>query len=258
MYYIHLPIVNMREGPSGKVVSQALFGEEVRLEKQSGDWILIVTPDGYSGWVPSPSLIARKEPYLATLEITRLSAHIYAAPDTEYGPLFTLPHGSKLVVIDASDPRWIAIELLDGQRAFVQKGDVAPQPFDLVAFSKQFLGLPYTWGGRSSFGYDCSGFVQMLYNRLGISFPRDARQQIADPRLKPVALEKISIGDLLFWGTSEQDIRHVGMSLERPLFIHASSRENKPYLRISSLNDPEWGGGPAAYYPFLAAFSIDI
>jgi len=32
----------------------------------------------------------------------------------------------------------------------------------MLEFSKRFLGLPYTWGGTSSFGYDCSGFAQML------------------------------------------------------------------------------------------------
>src|SRR5690606_7584044 len=130
--------------------------------------------------------------------------------DTEYGPLITLPFGSKLQKIHTPDVRWHEVLLPDERIAYIQKGDVEGEPFDLIPFTQKFLGLPYTWGGRSSFGYDCSGFIQMLFGPLGIPLPRDARQQIALGRetkdLKPC--------DLIFWGISEKDIRHVGMFLE--------------------------------------------
>jgi len=261
--YIQVPVVDMREFPTreSKVVSQALWGEKVNIQNRSGDWLSIATPDGYSGWVPPSSIIQREEIYSGHIEVTRLSAHIYPIPDIEFGPLKTLPFGSKLHILESSDLRWVKILLPEEKEAYIQKGDIVSEPpirnkRDLIPFSKKFLDLPYTWGGRSSFGYDCSGFVQMLYHRLGVPLPRDARQQICDGRLKSLALEEITPGDLIFFGKSEEKIAHVGMCLEGAFFIHASSRENKPYLRISSLSDLEWSGHKEATYPFRAARRI--
>lgn len=256
IHYIHLPVVQMREAPdfASKVASEALFGERIELKDRSGSWQLIATPDGYSGWVPSSgSFIARDKPYLPDLEIIRLRAHVYKAPDTEYGPLFTLAHGTKVKLMDSFDSRWNRIELPDGQLAYIQKGDVGSEPFELVRFAKKFIGLPYTWGGRSSFGFDCSGYVQMLYQRMGIHLPRDARQQILDPRAEPISMDALVLGDLIFWGNSAMEIRHVGLYLGGGEFIHTSSRENKPYLRISRLDDFEWSGQIGACYPYRSA-----
>jgi len=63
----------------------------------------------------------------------------------------------------------------------------------------------------------------------------------------------MAASDLIFWGKSAGDIRHVGMFLGGDEFIHTSSRENKPYLRMSKLTDAEWGGEAGAFYPFRAA-----
>lgn len=248
----------MREAPKAlsKVVSQALFGEVVEVRERNGEWILIATPDRYEGWVKADSILGRDQPYPGEIETTRLNAHIYETPDTEYGPLMTLPYGSKLQVLDSSDPRWIQIRLIDERTVFIQKGDVASTPFELISFSKQFLGLPYTWGGRSSFGFDCSGYVQMIYGRLGISLPRDARDQIQHG--KKVPLEELHLGDLIFWGKSENEIKHVGMSLGGETFIHTSVRENLPFLRISKVSDFEWSGHKDAFYPFRSACSFSM
>ncbi len=253
--YIQFPLVDMREAPSAgsKVVSQALFGECVQVGAAVGDWRSILTPDGYTGWVKAEGIVMRPEPYPRDLETSRLSAHLYPAADTEYGPLMTLPFGSPLQLIDSSDPRWHKVHLPDGREAFIQKGDVVGEPFELISFSRKFLNLPYTWGGRSSFGFDCSGFIQIVYGRLGIPLPRDARQQILDPRAQPIRFEELVLGDLIFWGYSEAEIKHVGMFLEKGQFIHTSVRENRPYLRVSQLVDFEWSGQRGVFYPFRTA-----
>lgn len=251
-HYIAFPTIEMRENVSrqSKVVSQAIYSEEVQIELQEADRLMIMTPDGYTGWVDTNAVVAT-DLQLPEVQVKRLSAHVYERADTEYGPLLTLPYNSKLHLLDSSDPRWSEVRLLNGQKAFIQKGDLELEVLDLVTFSQKFLGLPYTWGGRSSFGYDCSGYVQMLYQQYGIQLPRDARQQILDPRCEPV--EQIELGDLIFWGKSEGEIKHVGMSLGGDRFIHTSVRENKPYLRISHLTDPEWTGHKGAFYPFRTA-----
>jgi len=255
--YIIQPVADMREDKTmqSKVVSQALFSEKIAVGEHEGGWSCITTPDGYSGWVRSEAYIACLRPYETTCTVSRLAAHLYRLNAIEYGPAATLPYGSRLHVLDASDARWIKIAFPDTNEYYIQKGDVMLQQprlakGDLPAFSRIFLGLPYTWGGRSSFGYDCSGFVQMLYSHLGILLPRDARQQILDARFKTCGIDQAGPGDLLFFGKAEDRIMHVGMSLGGRQFIHATSRENQPWIRISSLCDFEWSGDPAACYPY--------
>lgn len=249
-YLICKSIAEMREGPSvsSKVVSQALFGEEVGIGEKVGGWIRISTPDHYIGWVQKEALLVRQTPYPKDLEISRLSAHVYHVPDTEYGPILTLPFGVHLQALPFNDPRWIKVALVSGEEGYVQKGDVLVEKKDIVSFIKQFIGLPYTWGGRSSFGYDCSGFVQMVCKRIGLHLPRDAREQILDARLKEVSIEETKLGDLVFWGISEKKIGHVGIALGQGEFIHTSSKENLPFLRISKLSDPEWSGAGTYSY----------
>jgi hypothetical protein len=249
---IHLPLVNMREFPSqeSKICSQALFGEEIKIYENIGDWVRMSTPDGYSGWIQNQDFLTLNQSYRSDIEVSRLCAHLYREADTEYGPLVSLCFGSKLQLIDASDLRWLKVRLPDERIAYIQRGDVEPDEFELVSFAKKFIGIPYTWGGRSSFGYDCSGYVQMLYSRMGFLLPRDARQQICDPRGRTIPKDEWRAGDLIFWGKSEDQIRHVGMLISGSEFIHTSSRENMPYLRISKLTDKEWSSGAGVFYPF--------
>lgn len=263
LFYINEPVVVMREKPEfdSKVVSQAIFSEEIDVKEMQDSWCLISSSDGYAGWVPSNAFSKLSEPYIPSIKVSRLAAHVYAVSSIEYGPIKTLPFEAKLQVLDESDSRWIKVKFPSGEEGFIQKGDVEPGPKmrdkkDLAAFSLKFLGLPYTWGGRSSFGYDCSGFVQMLYSQIGIDLPRDSCQQILDSRLKKIAIDQMEAGDLLFFGPEEQKIMHVAMYLGEGQFIHATARENQPWIRLSSLQDAEWRGDSQAYYSYRAAYQL--
>lgn len=254
------PVVNMRENPShaSKVVSQAIFAEDILILSQEGDWSHIQTSDRYAGWIPSETIIFLNNPSDFTHSVSRSSAHIYHLKDTEYGPVLSLPFGTKIKVLDSSDSRWAEIQLPENKIGFIQKGDIEQQPplnhrSELVSFSQRFLGLPYTWGGRSSFGFDCSGFVQFLYNQIGIHLPRDSKDQIKDPLFQTIEIDQLQPGDLIFWGKGPTKILHVGMYIGEGRFIHATSRENQPWIRISHVEDAEWNGNSSAYYPYREA-----
>ena len=99
---------------------------------------------------------------------------------------------AKIKLIDVIDKgeRWVPIELVTGEKAWIQRGDVDFTPRiktleETLAFSKKFIGLPYTWGGTSSYGFDCSGFVQMLFKEMGLLLPRNSRDQANSPLLNP-------------------------------------------------------------------------
>ena len=101
----------------------------------------------------------------------------------------------------------------------------------------RFLGLPYTWGGTSSFGYDCSGFSQMLQRRRGILMPRDAQPQADWDGVRAVERrEELQPGDLLYFGSSPKKITHTGVYLGDGKFINATTHET-PMVRIDDLND---------------------
>lgn len=268
-YYINVPVAEMREKSQqdSEVVSQAFFSEAVNALENEGDWIKIETlVDKYQGWIKKAALCQRQKPYpplsspfSASSKVNRCAAHVYHLQDTTYGPIFTLPFESQLECseyIQDSNSRWIKISLPDGRTGYIQRGDVT---FDcrllnreeMCNLSLSFLGLPYTWGGRSSFGYDCSGFVQMLYRQRGVYLPRDSKEQILCEEFTPISVENLLPGDLIFFGLSEDKIRHVGMSLGDNQFIHSTVQENAPYIRISKLSDPEWNGSGTYSYRAL-------
>jgi len=104
----------------------------------------------------------------------------------------------------------------------------------LVLFAKKLLDIPYRFGGNSLLGIDCSAYVQKVYNVIGVSLPRSAREQFTEG--DPVDKEELSIGDLVFFKTYASFPSHVGIYLGNSLFIHASSRSKK--VTIDSLDTP--------------------
>ena len=230
------------------VVSQAIFGTNVAVIEGDAAWSKIRTPDGYTGWVNTSQLVRTAQPWAASagsLEVVSLFAHLYREKSvTKHAPLLTVPFETRLEPGTGADERWLEVILPDRRSAWVQRGDVLAASSNLdvigmVALSRRFLGLPYTWGGTSSFGYDCSGFTQMLQRRRGVSMPRDAHDQAAWDGVVAVERDALEAGDLLFFGSGADKITHTGMYLGDGEFIHATAHE-KPVIQIGKLGDPHW------------------
>ena len=67
---------------------------------------------------------------------------------------------------------------------------------ELISYAKQFIGVPYVWGGTSPNGFDCSGLVQYVYNHFRIRLSRTTKTQINEGR--PVGRNQLQLGDLVF------------------------------------------------------------
>jgi cell wall-associated NlpC family hydrolase len=240
-----------RASEDADVVSQAIYGANVAVVERQSGWARVRTADEYTGWMPLPSLKAGA-PYAArgrVAEVSSLFAHVYREADvTRHQPLVTVPFETRLEV--AAEPpgneRWLEVRLPDDRSGWVQRGDVAfdPKPLridETIALAKRFLGLPYTWGGTSSFGYDCSGFMQMLCRRRGILMPRDAGPQAHWNGVVAVEHTALKPGDLLYFGRSAEKITHTGMYIGDGRFIHATTHEH-PVVQISNLADAHWTG----------------
>jgi cell wall-associated NlpC family hydrolase len=229
------------------VVSQAIYGSNVGLVEQREGWARIRTADDYSGWTPLKALLPGKA-YAASgrvAEVQSLFAHIYReASVTAHAPLLTVPFETKLEVVAEQQQRWLQVRLPDDRSGWVQAGDIAfdAKPLsipEMIEFGKRFLGLPYTWGGTSSFGYDCSGFAQMLGRRRGVVMPRDAQPQADWSGVAAVERNDLKPGDLLYFGSSDKKITHTGVYLGDGKFIDATTWQT-PMVRIDDLNDPHW------------------
>jgi cell wall-associated NlpC family hydrolase len=259
------PVVNMYSGPSldKDVISQAVYGSTVVDafpgptwdERIPEKWESVKTPDDYQGWVEKSRLrpLAENEQYPAkdkrVVTVTNRAANLYREQDvTEHAPVLTVPFETVLEV--ASIPkkgtdRWLEVRLVDGKTAWVQKGDVQERTGktltidEAIALAKKFLGVTYTWGGTSSFGYDCSGFMQMLMRSRGKVMPRDADVQAAWSGLEPVKREELKAGDLLYFGSSAKKITHTGMYIGNGEFIHDTTHDH-PMVQISRLDDQPW------------------
>jgi len=244
------PVANMYSKPSedADVVSQAIYGANVALLEQQAGWAHIRTADDYTGWTPLATL--RPGPAYAAkgrvAEVQSLFAHLYReASVTRHAPLLTVPFETRLeVVAEPESHRWVEVRLPDDRSGWIQTGDVAfdAKPLtiaEMLELSHRFLGLPYTWGGTSSFGYDCSGFTQMLERRRGVNMPRDAQPQADWSGVAPVERQDLAPGDLLFFGSSTKHITHTGMYLGNGKFIDATTY-GTPTVQVDDLNDAHW------------------
>ncbi len=250
------PVANMYSGPSvdRDVVSQAIYGTNVDLLEEKEGWAEVRTPDDYKGWMQLTSLRRLSpgdSPYAAGGQVARvesLSANLYRERDvTKHAPVLTVPFETRLEVAKESsdgEERWMEVRLAGGGSAWVQRGDVRldSRPLTIrqtIALGKRFLGITYLWGGTSSFGFDCSGFTQMLVRQRDIIMPRDADLQAAWTGVTPVKRKKLKPGDLLFFGSSPEHITHTGMFIGRGRFIHDTTYEH-PGVQIGRLANPYW------------------
>lgn len=109
----------------------------------------------------------------------------------------------------------------------------------IVGYANQFIGTPYKWGGESTTGFDCSGFVLYVFKNFGIKLPHSsaAMGNLGEMKEKDSAQS----GDIiLFKGTQSSGIGHVGIVYEvcdnELVFIHSSSYRGGG-VKISKLSD---------------------
>jgi len=256
-------VENMFRDPTATsdVVSQALLGDNVKVlktEKNAAgeDWVRIETPDTYPGWIISSALRFLKpgdRRYASAgkvFVVSALLANTYQEADvTAHKPLKVAPISTVLEIVGEKGERWLELALPCGHRAWIQRGDgdVREAPWawprrpveDMVALSKRFMGLPYTWGGTSPLGLDCSGFVQLVYKMNGVAILRDADIQMDKSALVSVAKGSEQAGDLVFFGSAIDKIGHVGMMIDAEYFINATTYQT-PCVRIDRLKEERW------------------
>lgn len=219
------------------VQSQLLYGEEVVVLEEREGWVHVVVPSqpsskdgrGYPGWMPKVQLTQNEDWKLDSEKaavIWNKKATLYSI-DKE--PELVLSYQTVLPVLK-EEADWIQVQTPEGE-GFLKSADVKVfesiesirkgSGKDIIAAGEQFLGLPYLWGGMSSFGYDCSGFSYSMCKANGVIIPRDAHDQAEAG--KPVELDAIEPGDLLFFAYEEGKgkLHHVGIYYGDGKLLHS-------------------------------------
>lgn len=251
---VNVSVCNIRftSAYDAEMVSQALMGTPVKILKKNNGWLLIQTPDMYLGWVDSDAIAARS---VSDYENWRSSSRLFYTGKT--GDIYSDPSKVKvisdivagcIVEITNSPKDGYEVKLPDGRIGFIpaEKAILLDKlavkeylnPQNLVSTAESFMGIPYLWGGTSSKGFDCSGFVKTIYYLNGIILDRDASLQFQNGirlRIRRESfLDSLRKGDLLFFGSSRRGrprASHVGMYIGDTEFIHCSGM-----VRINSLD----------------------
>lgn len=242
---VTLSVINMRLTPShsSELVSQAIMGTPVKILKNDGYWLLVQTPDNYIAWSEKGSyqLMTDSEfnewKNASKVIYIENSGWIYEDIDKKIviGDIVSgsiLKNGEK-------KGRFERVILPDGRAGFVNSSsmidfnrwanDIEADGAKVYSFAASLMGVPYLWGGSSSKGLDCSGFVKTAYFMNGVILARDASLQALHGQAVDISggWDKLQTGDLMFFGSirnSKPRITHVAIYKGDSEFIHSATR----------------------------------
>jgi len=203
--------VRAENSDRAEIVTEILYGESADILEVNKNWTKIkMHYDGYEGWMDTKQIKTVTEEYLASRKVTMITE--------DFSSVMTLE--GKTLLSMGSEVEFPAV-------ASRRSHDVRES---IALTAKEFLNIPYLWGGKSFFAVDCSGFVQLVFKIHNIKMPRDTYQQ-AEVGEALSFVEESQPGDLAFFENSEGKIIHVGIMLDNQKIIHASGK-----VRIDTLD----------------------
>lgn len=203
--------VRSENSDRAEIVTEILYGESADILEVNKNWTKIkMHYDGYEGWMDTKQIKPVTEEYLANRKVTLITE--------DFSSVMTLD--GKTLLSMGSEVEFPAV-------ASRRSHDIRES---IALTAKEFLNIPYLWGGKSFFAVDCSGFVQLVYKIHNVKMPRDTSQQV-EVGDSLTFVEESQPGDLAFFENSEGKIIHVGIMLDNQKIIHAFGK-----VRIDTLD----------------------
>lgn len=204
---------------SSEMVSQVLFGEKLIILEELEKWTKVqLAFDGYEGWLDPKQIVEISEEEYNKDSIEKFAINPYNHA-MENGLPMTLTIGAEVRTLNES-------KIKIGPKCFEYFGVYTSgkkSKDQLVEIAKAYLNVPYLWGGKSSFGIDCSGLTQQVYKIGGYKIPRDAYQQAEMGEVLSF-VEEAEPGDLAFFDNAEGRIIHVGIMCGNGKILHAHGK----------------------------------
>lgn len=242
-------VVDLHREPdeNSELLTQAILGQEFSLYKKKEDWYLAKLDKDYIGWINLRNVhLCNKEDIYnwnkqVNISVSSNFAEYYDKPFIKQNKLGTLVIGTRIRLI-RNGALWSKVLLPDNREVWIktknlrefdpEKFNRMPKGEDFIKTGIRFLGIPYLWGGKSPFGFDCSGYVKTVFMLNGIDLPRDANMQALCGRSIEIDenYSYLKTGDLLFFGRNR--VTHVGIYIKDGWYIHSSG-----YVRINNLKN---------------------
>jgi gamma-D-glutamyl-L-lysine dipeptidyl-peptidase len=218
-----------------ETLTEATMGETVFLLKAIDNQYLCHSSDGYVGYiaasdvrpVDAKALAAYQNGWTATvLRDTGIDGDFLAAGSR----LHATKNRTDIVVIQTPDGKAISIP---ADRVALRAA-ASPIVENVIAAARENMGTPYVWGGKTSFGIDCSGLIQSAFATQGIRLPRDADQQALCGVLTATRTYRGGLrrGDLLFFIAGRGGVHHVAIYLGENQYLQAVDKS----VTIASFN----------------------
>lgn len=212
-----LSIVPLRETTSNdsEMVSQVLYGEHFKILEERAQWSRIrVAFDNFEAWISNRQLLKIAEETYFQLEETppKYSADLFDFVTDQNGHLITIPIGASLNATDLLNHHF------DGHSVSGEKPKM-----EIVKTALLYLNSPYSWGGKSPMGIDCSGLTQMVYKLNAYQLNRNSADQAKQGEALSF-IEESEAGDLAFFDDKEGVIDHVGIMMNDNYIIHVDGK----------------------------------
>jgi len=224
-------------------VSEVLLGDEIRVLKETTEWAYVAIPSqkNYSGWIMKKNISFSTDgvPFGDKSFVSVKNARTRLIfSDGSYLNVYA---GTRLPVVHKNGGRYEVI-IPDGSTGFLP-AESAWRDDELtgkeittrdILDAAKFRGSEYKWGGITSGGMDCSGFVYTVFRIHGIYLKRDSYLQAEEGEI--VSPDELKVGDLVFFKSGKSGkINHVGIYIGGGDFIHSS--RSKQGVAVSSLSD---------------------
>ena len=224
--------IPLRENPDPQspMRSQILFGELFEIKEQRKFWVRVkLQDDGETGWVyrPQHQLISEENFEQCSSTSPSYSAQLVAHVICERNRLTPVLLGSRIDHLTRFKKEF------EGEQLQPDRNKNA-----LVDLALLYLNAPELAGGKSPFGIDASGFVQMAYKLFGHSIPRQVEEQSKLGEALSF-IEESEAGDLAFFDNKEGQINHVGIILPNNYLIHVHGQVRIDRIDHTGVFNPE-------------------
>jgi len=221
--------VRAKPAHQSEMCNEILFGESYTIVDEEGDWLMVQSGwDAYEGWISrgSNTPISQKDfKDLSSSIKVYCTAPVQSACISSAKASLYLSMGSRLPFFNTRNRQFRINDIIYtlSQDATYSGAISKNVRAAVIETAGQLLNTPYLWGGKSSFGTDCSGFVQTILRIHGINLPRDSSDQSGHGTVVQLT-DSHQSGDLAFFHNVEGKITHVGFVASQGLILHASGR----------------------------------